>query len=121
MIRFCGALTFSPPTSNPNDNTTQMYSPNDNWTADPEVDKLFVHPKKMNIYTPKSRVNCHNVTVRPIASLTLIQMAIKKNVAVRLGVLYDSQGNKRKQGGLPVKAPLPPDPAASYWPPESHI
>jgi hypothetical protein len=35
-------------------------------------------------------------------------MAIKKYVAVRLGVLYDSHATNQKQGGLPVRAPLPP-------------
>jgi hypothetical protein len=34
-------------------------------------------------------------------------MAIKKCIAVRLGVIFDSQATKRKQGGLPVRAPLP--------------
>jgi hypothetical protein len=33
--------------------------------------------------------------------------AIKKCVAVRLGVIYDSQSTNTKQGGLPVKGPLP--------------
>jgi hypothetical protein len=27
---------------------------------------------------------------------------------MRLGVIYDSQATNRKQGGLPVRAPLPP-------------
>jgi hypothetical protein len=34
-------------------------------------------------------------------------MAIKKCVAVQLGVIYDSQATNRKQGGLPVRAPSP--------------
>jgi hypothetical protein len=41
-------------------------------------------------------------------TLTLIQMAIKKCVAVRLGVIFDSQMTNRKQEGLLVRAPLPP-------------
>jgi hypothetical protein len=35
-------------------------------------------------------------------------MAIKKFVAVRLGVTYDSCVTNRKKRGLPVRAPLPP-------------
>jgi hypothetical protein len=35
-------------------------------------------------------------------------MAIKKCVAVQLGVIYDSSATNRKQGELPVRAPLPP-------------
>ncbi len=31
----------------------------------------------------------------------------KKCVAIRLGVIYDSQATNRKQGGLPVRAPSP--------------
>jgi hypothetical protein len=42
-----------------------------------------------------------------ITRLTLIRMAIKKGVAVWLGVIYDPQTTNRKQGGLPVRAPLP--------------
>jgi hypothetical protein len=34
-------------------------------------------------------------------------MAISKCVAMRLGVIYDSQATIRKQGGLPVRAPPP--------------
>jgi hypothetical protein len=34
-------------------------------------------------------------------------MAIKKCVAVRLGVIYDAQATNRKQGGLPVSPPPP--------------
>jgi hypothetical protein len=44
-------------------------------------------------------------------------MAIKKCVAVGLGVIYDSQATNRKQGGLPVRAPLPL--LHSYWSPGS--
>jgi hypothetical protein len=33
-------------------------------------------------------------------------MAVKKCVAVWLEVIYDSQATNRKQGGLPVRAPL---------------
>ncbi len=33
-------------------------------------------------------------------------MAIKKCVAVRLEIIYDSQSTNTKQGGLPVRAPL---------------
>jgi hypothetical protein len=40
-------------------------------------------------------------------TLTLIQMAMKKWVAMRLGVTYDSQAINRKQGGIPVRALLP--------------
>ncbi len=40
-------------------------------------------------------------------SLTLIWMAIKKCIAVPLGVLYGSQATNRKQGGLPVRAAFP--------------
>jgi hypothetical protein len=43
-----------------------------------------------------------------ISALTLIWMAIKKCVAVRLGVIYDSKATNRKQGVLPVIAPLLP-------------
>jgi hypothetical protein len=32
---------------------------------------------------------------------------MNKCVAVRLGVIYDSQSTNTKQGGLPVKGPLP--------------
>jgi hypothetical protein len=39
--------------------------------------------------------------------LTLIRMVITKCVAVRLGVIYDSHSTNRKQGRLPVRAPLP--------------
>jgi hypothetical protein len=39
--------------------------------------------------------------------LTLIRVAIKKYIAVWLGVMYDSQATNRKQGGLPVRAPSP--------------
>ncbi len=35
-------------------------------------------------------------------------MAIKKCVAMGLGVIYESQATNRKKGGLPVRAPLPP-------------
>jgi hypothetical protein len=35
-------------------------------------------------------------------------MAIKKYVAVRLGVIYDSQVTNSKQGGLPLRTTLPP-------------
>ncbi len=49
----------------------------------------------------------------------LIRMAIKKCVAVRKGVIYDSQATNRKQGGLPVRASLPLP--YSYWSSESHI
>ncbi len=38
--------------------------------------------------------------------LPLIRMAIKKCIAVRLGVRCDSQTIKRKQGGRSVRAPL---------------
>jgi hypothetical protein len=34
-------------------------------------------------------------------------MAIKKCVAARLGVIYDSQTANRKQGRLPAKTPAP--------------
>jgi hypothetical protein len=35
-------------------------------------------------------------------------MAVKKLIAVQLGVICDSQVTNRKQGGLPVRAlPLP--------------
>jgi hypothetical protein len=37
----------------------------------------------------------------------LIRMAIKKCVAVRLGVVFDSRVTNRKQGGLPMRAPPP--------------
>jgi hypothetical protein len=40
-------------------------------------------------------------------ALTLIRMALKKWVAVRLGVIYGSQATTRKQGGLPASSPLP--------------
>jgi hypothetical protein len=33
--------------------------------------------------------------------------AIRKCIAVRLGVIYDSQGANWKQGGLPMRDPLP--------------
>jgi hypothetical protein len=36
-----------------------------------------------------------------------ILMAKKKWIAVRLGVIYDSQATKSKEGGIPVVAPLP--------------
>ncbi len=39
--------------------------------------------------------------------LTLIRMAIKKCLAMRLEVIYDSRLADRKQGGLPVRAPIP--------------
>ncbi len=32
--------------------------------------------------------------------LTLIRMAVKKDIAVQLGVIYDSTGDHRKEGGL---------------------
>jgi hypothetical protein len=32
----------------------------------------------------------------------------KKCIAVRLGIIYDFQATNRKQGGLPVRAPIPP-------------
>jgi hypothetical protein len=35
-------------------------------------------------------------------------MAIKNCIAVQLGVICDSQVTNRKQGGLPVRAPLSP-------------
>jgi hypothetical protein len=35
-------------------------------------------------------------------------MAVKKCVAVRLGVIYDSQVTNNKQGGLPARTPKPP-------------
>jgi hypothetical protein len=38
--------------------------------------------------------------------LTLIRMAIKKDKAMWLGVICDSQVTNSTQGGLPVKAPL---------------
>jgi hypothetical protein len=34
-------------------------------------------------------------------------MAIRKCIAVRLGVIYDSQGANWKQGGLPMRDPFP--------------
>jgi hypothetical protein len=37
----------------------------------------------------------------------------KKCIAIRLGVIYDSRATNRKQGGLPVRAPPPPQ--SSYW------
>ncbi len=67
-----GALTFSPPTFSPSDNSTHMVSPSDNsthtvspsdkWSAvrlvlmtnspnpKPKVDELFVHPKNEHLY-----------------------------------------------------------------------
>jgi hypothetical protein len=39
--------------------------------------------------------------------LTLIRMAIKKCIAVRLGVIYDFQVTNTKQGRLPAIAPTP--------------
>ncbi len=39
-------------------------------------------------------------------TLTLIRMAMKKCVAVWLGVIYDSQATNRKKGRLSVRAPL---------------
>jgi hypothetical protein len=44
-----------------------------------------------------------------------IQMALKKCVAMRLGVICDSQTTNRKQGRLPVRAPPPL--LHSYWKP----
>jgi hypothetical protein len=41
----------------------------------------------------------------------------KKCVTVRLRVKYDSQATNRKQGELPMRAPLPPP--HSYWQPDS--
>ncbi len=35
---------------------------------------------------------------------------VKNCVAMRLGVISVSQATNRKQGGLPVRAPLPPAP-----------
>jgi hypothetical protein len=35
-------------------------------------------------------------------------MATKKSLAMQLGSIYDSQASNRKQGALPVRAPLPP-------------
>ncbi len=55
----------------------------------------------------------------PCLLLTQIRMAIKKWVAVRMGVLYDSQMTNRKQGVLPARTPTPP--AHSYWLPGGHI
>jgi hypothetical protein len=46
-------------------------------------------------------------------------MAIKKCIAMRLGVIYDSQVTNRKQGGIPVRAQPPPK--QSYWSHGSHI
>ncbi len=49
-----------------------------------------------------------------IGLLILIWMGIKKKcVAVKLGVIYDSQATNRKQGGLPLRVP-PPQPHF-YW------
>ncbi len=47
----------------------------------------------------------------PTSDLTLIRMAIKMCVALWMGVIYASQVTNRKQGRLPMTAPLPP-PAA---------
>jgi hypothetical protein len=40
--------------------------------------------------------------------LTLIQAAISTEVIVRLGVIYDSQATRRKQGELSVRTLHPP-------------
>ncbi len=57
-----GALTFSPPTFSPSDNSTHTVSPSDNGSAvrlvlvtnspspKPKVDELFVHPKNEHLY-----------------------------------------------------------------------
>ncbi len=45
-----------------------------------------------------SSLECH---------LTLFQMAIKKGVAVRLGVIYDSQVTKKEAGRIPCESPSP--------------
>jgi hypothetical protein len=39
--------------------------------------------------------------------LTLFRMVVKKCIAVWLEVIYDSQATNGKQGGLPVKIPIP--------------
>jgi hypothetical protein len=56
------------------------------------------------------------VKIPPIASfvlrvslLAIIRMVIKKCEAMRLAVIYGSQPTNRKQGGLPLRASLPPD------------
>jgi hypothetical protein len=51
--------------------------------------------------------------------MSLNWMAIKKCLAVRLGVIYDSRATNRKKGRLPVRAPLPLP--HSNWSPGSHI
>jgi hypothetical protein len=59
---FNGALTFSPPTFSPSDNSTHTVSPSDNRSAvclvlvtnspspKPKVDVLLVHPKNEYLY-----------------------------------------------------------------------
>ncbi len=88
---FRGALTISPPTFSPSDNLTHTVSPSDNWTAvclvlvtvgpspNPKVDELFVPPKNEHLY-PKSRTNCHNVSVRPTATFAHINCDSWSNV-----------------------------------------
>jgi hypothetical protein len=52
-------------------------------------------------------------------NLTLIKMAIKKCVAMRLGVINESRTTNRKQRGLPVKALSPTALLLVAW--ESHM
>ncbi len=67
----------------PSDDLTNIFSPGDNRISVhlvqvtnnpspyPKVDELFIHPtpKTKHLY-PKSRTNCHNVTVQLIATLS---------------------------------------------------
>ncbi len=88
-----------------------------NTTLDPQQLSLTIPFKKMYrlYYMTASYTPSQNVTI----GLALIRMAKKRGIAVRLGVIYDFQASNRKQGGLPVRAPLPPP--HSGWSLWSHI